>query len=263
MTVRTQHDQIVRREFTRQAPDYAASTTIADSGRIGRLIEAVRPSPGARVLEIATGPGYVAMGFAAVCREVVGIDVTHAMLAIARQTAADRGLTNIGFEAGNAAALTFEDGAFDVVVCRYAFHHFEQPAQVLAEIVRVCRPGGTVAVEDAIVSEHPKRAAYQNRFENLCDPSHTRALPLTKLIGAFATSGLEVERVTTSHLTLEVEQWMAVAKTPPDRAVEVRQLIEQDERDDLSGTRPFRRDGALYFRSRTATVVGRKLKREA
>ncbi|MGD9891368.1 MAG: class I SAM-dependent methyltransferase [Dehalococcoidia bacterium] len=259
MTVRTQHDEVVRREFTRQAADYAAATAISDGGRIGRLIETVRPSSDARVLEIATGPGYVAMGFAAVCREVVGVDVTDAMLAIARQTAADRGLTNIRFEAGNAAALTFEDGALDVVVCRYAFHHFEQPQQVLAEMVRVCRTGGTVAVEDAIVSEHPERAGYQNRFENLCDPSHTRALPLTALIGCFAAGGLEVERVTTSHLTLAVEQWMAVAKTPPDRAVEVRQLIEQDERDDLSGTQPFRRGGDLYFRSRIATVVGRKL----
>ncbi len=259
MTLQTQHDDVVRREFTRQASDYAASTTISNGERIDRLIEAVRPSPAARVLEIATGPGYVAMGFAAVCREVVGVDLTDAMLALARQTAADRGLTNIHFEAGNAAALTFEDGTFDVVVCRYAFHHFEQPERVLAEMVRVCRPGGTVAVEDAIVSEHPERAAYQNRFENLCDPSHTHALPLSALVNTFASCGLEVERVATSNLTLEVEQWMAVAKTPPDCAAEVRSLIDQDERDDLSGTRPFRRDGALFFRSRTATVVGRKL----
>jgi ubiquinone/menaquinone biosynthesis C-methylase UbiE len=259
MTVRTKHDEVVRREFTRQAPDYAASTTISDGGKVDRLIEAVRPASDAWVLEIATGPGYVAMGFAGVCREVVGVDLTDAMLTLARRTAADRGLTNIRFEAGNAAALAFEDGTFDVVVCRYAFHHFEQPERVLSEMVRVCRPGGSVAVEDAIVSENPERAAYQNRFENLCDPSHTRALPLSTLIGAFATSGLEVERVTTSHLTLAVDQWMAVAKTPSDRAVEVRQLIERDERDDLSGTRPFRRDGALYFRSRIATVVGRKL----
>jgi ubiquinone/menaquinone biosynthesis C-methylase UbiE len=259
MTVRTQHDEVVRREFTRQAPNYAASSTIAEGRRIDRLIEAVRPSPDARVLEIATGPGYVAMGFAAVCRDVVGVDITDAMLAIARESAAERGLTNIRFEPGNAAALAFDDGTFDVVVCRYAFHHFEQPEQVLAEMVRVCRPRGTVAVEDAIVSEHPARAAYQNRFENLCDPSHTRALPLSSLIGTFARCGLEVERVTTSHLTLEVEQWMAVAKTPPDRAVEVRQLINRDEREDLSGTRPFHRDGGLYFRSRIATTIGRKL----
>jgi ubiquinone/menaquinone biosynthesis C-methylase UbiE len=259
MTVQTQHDAVVRREFTRQATDYAASPTISDGGRIERLIEAVRPPPDARVLEIATGPGYVAMGFAGVCREVVGVDVTDAMIAIARQTAAARGLTNIRFEAGNAGALAFDEATFDVVLCRYAFHHFEQPDRVLSEMVRVCRPGGTVAVEDAIVSEHSERAAYQNRFENLCDPSHTRALPLSALIGAFAACGLEVERVTTSHVALEVEQWMAVAKTPPDRAVEVRSMIERDERDDLSGTRPFHRNGALYFRSRIATVVGRKL----
>jgi len=259
MPVQTQHDQVVRREFTRQAADYAASRVITDADRIGRLIEVVRPSPDARVLEVATGPGYVAMGFAAVCGEVIGVDVTDAMLLIARQHGAERGLTNLRFQEGNAAALDFDDGEFDVVVCRYAFHHFERPERVLAEMVRVCRSGGTVAVEDAIVSEHPERAAYQNRFENLCDPSHTRALPLTELLREFAASGLEVERVLTGHLTLEVEQWMAVAKTPPERAAQVRALIERDEREDLSGTRPYRREGTLRFRSRTAIVAGRKL----
>jgi SAM-dependent methyltransferase len=253
------HNDLVRREFTGQAPDFAAAAVISDTERVTRLVQAVAPAAEARVLEVATGPGYVAMGFAAVCREVVGLDLTDAMLAIAERTRKERGLANLRFQSGDAAALPFADGEFDVVVCRYAFHHFEEPACVLAEMTRVCRSGGTVAVQDAVVSEHPARAAYQNRFENLCDPSHTRAYPLSGLLGLFAAAGLEVERVSTDRLRLQVERWMGVAHTPAERAAEVRALIERDEREDLSGTRPFRRDGDLYFNSRTATLVGRKL----
>ena len=45
---------------------------------------------------------------------------------------------------------TFAHGEFDVVVCRYAFHHFAEPPHVLSEMVRVCAPQGTVAIEDLI-----------------------------------------------------------------------------------------------------------------
>lgn len=255
----TTHNDVVRREFTGQAAAFAASPVIAGGRRIARLIEAVQPSPDARVLEIATGPGHVAIGFAAVCREVVGLDLTDAMLAIAERARQERGLKNLRFQSGDAAALPFDDGDFDVVLCRFAFHHFEDPARVLAEMARVCRAGGRVAVEDAIVSEQPERAAYQNRFEQLCDPSHTRAYPLSDLLRLFAAAGLEVERVSTSDIPLQVTGWLAVANTPPERAAEARTLIERDEREDLSGTKPCRRDGELTFRSRTAILVGRKL----
>ena len=140
-----------------------------------------------------------------------------------------------------------------------AFHHFADPRRVLADMARVCCPNGKVAVEDLVVSEHPQRAAYQNRFEHLRDDSHTAAFALSELLGLFAAAGLEVEHVSTDELVPEVEAWLARAQTPPDRAAESRALIERDERDDLSGARPFRQDGQLFFRQRTATLVGRKL----
>jgi len=145
------------------------------------------------------------------------------------------------------------------VVCRLAFHHFPDPARVLGEMARVCKTDGTVAVEDLIASETTARADYQNEFERLRDPSHTRALPLSELLELFAGVGLEVERVKTDALIPAVEEWLANAKTPSTMAPTVRELIERDAVEDLSGTRPFRRDGTLYFTQRTAAVVGRRL----
>ena len=253
------HKEVVREEFTRQAAAYAANASIADPERIARLVQTVNPRPEARVLEVATGPGYVAMGFAAVCREVVGVDLTAAPLAIAERTRQERGLNNLLFQPGDADHLPFADGEFDVVVCRFAFHHFEDPPRVLHEMARVCRPQGTVVVEDLVVSEHSDRAAYHNRFENLRDPSHTRAYPLSGLLTLFAATGLEMENVRLDALTPALERWLANAQTSPDRAAEVRALVERDEAEDLSGTRPFRQNGELHFIQRTATVVGRKL----
>lgn len=253
------HKAVVREEFTKQANAYAGNASIADPERVARLVRAVNPDPAARVLEVATGPGYVALGFAPVCREVIGIDLTEAPLAIAERTRQERGLANARFQTGDADNLPFEDESFDVVVCRYAFHHFEEPPRVLAEMARVCRTGGTVAVEDLVVSENPERAAYHNRFENLRDPSHTRGYPLSALLGLFAANRLEVENVAMDRLDQNLERWLANAQTPPDQADTVRGLVADDEARDLSGTRPFRQGGDVFFTQRTAAVVGRKL----
>src|SRR5262249_21950459 len=139
------------------------------------------------------------------------------------------------------------------------FHHFEEPPRVLEEMRRVCRTGGTVAVGGLIVTELPGRGGGEKRFLKLRDPAHTHAYPLSTVFGLFTAARLEVVHVSTDALTPAVEDWFGRAQTPTERAATARALIERDEREDLSGTRPFRVDGTLHFTQRTAIVVGRKL----
>lgn len=253
------HNALIQQEFTRQAQAYATAPSLTDPVRVERLARAIAPSPNARALEVACGPGHVSLVLAGFVGEMTGVDITDAALAIAEQRRQERGIANLRFQTGDAMALPFPDGAFDLVVCRYAFHHFEQPPLALAEMRRMCRADGVVAVEDLIVSEFPDRAAVQNEYENLRDPSHTSAYPLSALLGLFTSARLEVQHVSTDALTPEVESWLERAQTPPERAAAARALIERDEREDLSGTRPFRVDGRLHFTQRTAIVVGRVL----
>jgi len=239
---------------------FAANPWITDEERIARLVQAANLSGGERVLDVATGPGYIAEAFAHVAREVVGIDLTDAMLAIAREGTAQRGIKNISFQRGDVQNLPFADSEFDVVVCRFALHHLEHPAVVLREMARVCRDGGGVVVEDLFASEHPERAEYQNRFERLRDPAHVRAMPLSELLQHFCGAGLEVDAVTMNNLAPEVDRWLATTKTRDENAIEVRRLLEDDLANDLSGTQPFRdAQGRLHFWARTAILAGRKL----
>jgi SAM-dependent methyltransferase len=149
------------------------------------------------------------MALAARCREVVGLDLTDAPLAIADRTRRDRGLTNVCFQAGDAENLPFGPAEFDLTVCRFAFHHFEDPARVLAQMALVCRTGGAIAVEDLYASETPERGAYWNAFERLRDHSHTRALALSELIAMFARVGLEILRLYSDELTADTEKLAA------------------------------------------------------
>jgi ubiquinone/menaquinone biosynthesis C-methylase UbiE len=253
------HKEVVRQEFTHQAQAYAANPLTANQSRLSRLVQAVQPQLHAHVLDVATGPGPVAMAFAEAGCEVVGIDLTEAPLAIAEQTRQARGLTNLRFQLGDAEHLSFGEQEFDIVVSRFALHHCEDAQRVLEEMARVCRTWGLVVIDDLVVSEYPTRADYQNRFEHLRDPSHTHALPIGTCLSLFTACGLEVEQVYTDYLIQGVEQWLTNAHTPDDRAEKVREMLEQDQLHDLSGTHPLLQDGVMYFRQRTATFVGRKL----
>ena len=252
------HKTVVQESFTRQAAVYAVTPTVADPARIARFIEAIDPAAQSRVLEVACGPGFLALAFAARCGEVVGLDLTDAPLAIAERNGRERGLANVRFQRGDAEHLPFAEGEFDAVVCRFAFHHFEEPGRVLQEMARVCRRQGKVAVEDMVSSEHRARGDYHNRFERLRDPSHTRALAPTELLALFTAAGLELERLYSGELVQNLERWLANSQTPPEKAAEVRAMIERDGREDLSSTHPYLENGQWFFRQPTLAVVARK-----
>jgi ubiquinone/menaquinone biosynthesis C-methylase UbiE len=258
----TQHNEVVRESFTTQAKAFASNPWVTSEERISRLVACARLKGTERVLDIATGPGYIAEAFARGAREVIGVDLTAAMLAIGEERARERGISNLSFRIADVQQLPFEGEQFDVVVSRLALHHMQEPALVVQEMARVCRIGGTMLVEDIYSSEHAERAKYQDRWEKLRDPSHVRVLPLSEHLRLFREAGLETEAIKTfDDLCPEVERWLATTKAPPERADEVRRLLEDDRHNDLSGTRPFQdATGRLYFHARTAILTGRRFR---
>jgi ubiquinone/menaquinone biosynthesis C-methylase UbiE len=258
----SQHNDVIRESFTTQAKAFASNPWVTNEERICRLVAAAQLKGHESVLDVATGPGYIAEAFARAARDVVGVDLTEAMLGIGEERSKQNGLSNISFRIGDAQNLPFERENFDVVVCRLALHHMQEPGRVLCEMTRVCRLGGTVLVEDIFASEHQERAAYQDRWEKLRDPSHVRVLSLSEHLRLFREAGLESDGLKTfDDLCPEVERWLATTKAPPERAEEVRRLLEDDRVRDLSGARPFQdATGRMYFHARTVILTGRRFR---
>lgn len=101
-----------------------------------------RLAPGSRVLEVAPGPGYLAIEIAKRGNyRVVGLDISHSFVRIASENARREGVA-IEFRHGNASQMPFADDSFDFVVCRAAFKNFSDPVGALDEIHRVLKPGG-------------------------------------------------------------------------------------------------------------------------
>lgn len=102
----------------------------------------------ADVLEIAPGPGYLAVELARLGPyRVVGLDISYTFVEIARRNAREAGV-DITFHQGNASDMPFEAGSFDRTVCCAAFKNFSEPVRALEEMHRVLRPGGKALIVD-------------------------------------------------------------------------------------------------------------------
>jgi ubiquinone/menaquinone biosynthesis C-methylase UbiE len=108
---------------------------------------AERVPPGSRVLELAPGPGYLAIEIAKSGRQVAALDISKSFVKIARRNAGKAGVA-IDVRHGNAAAMPFADASFDFVVCTAAFKNFSDPVGALNEIHRVLKPGGQASIYD-------------------------------------------------------------------------------------------------------------------
>ena len=103
---------------------------------------------GASVLEVAPGPGYLAIELANQGRfRVVGLDISKTFVAIAEANARDAG-AQVEFHLGNASAMPFASDSFDLIVCRAAFKNFAEPVGALEEMYRVLKPGGKAVIID-------------------------------------------------------------------------------------------------------------------
>jgi ubiquinone/menaquinone biosynthesis C-methylase UbiE len=101
-----------------------------------------------RILEVAPGPGYLAIELARLgSYRIVGLDISHSFVEIARRNAQDAGVA-VTFEQGNAASMPFEADSFDFIVCRAAFKNFSEPGHALQEMYRVLQPGGKALIID-------------------------------------------------------------------------------------------------------------------
>jgi ubiquinone/menaquinone biosynthesis C-methylase UbiE len=125
--------------------DYHAFATEMVWGFGPELVEACGIGPGQRVLDVATGSGNVALRAAAAGADVVALDITPESLAAGRAEADRRGLS-IEWVEGDAQTLPFADASFDVVTSAVGAIFAPDHEAVAAELLRVCRPGGTIGM---------------------------------------------------------------------------------------------------------------------
>ena len=126
--------------WQRAAADYPGTFGTLTAQTIVPLLDAAAVRSGMRVLDVATGPGYVAGAAAARGARVIGLDFSRAMIEEAK-----RQHPEIVVREGDAESLPFDEGSFDAVVMNFGLLHLARPDVAIAEAYRVLRPGGRYA----------------------------------------------------------------------------------------------------------------------
>jgi ubiquinone/menaquinone biosynthesis C-methylase UbiE len=169
-----------------------------------------------RAVDLACGPGTLALRFAKHVRWICGLDFTPAILERARRTAEHEGLVDkLTFAIGDAQALPFADSSLDLAVTSYSLHHISDPARVVSEMSRVVKKGGRIGVIDIEGPEDPKVRALNHRIEFIRDHSHSRSLTQKEFETIFAAARLRIIEMEHKAHPRTFEHWMYVAGWKP------------------------------------------------
>jgi len=250
--------QSARDRFGRRSDAYSKSGILSNKDHLNLIIDLASPEESDSVLDIATGNGFLAFEFAEKVSRVIGCDMTEDMLDIAESIRKERKLDNVAFEVMDAESLRFEDGSFDIVSCRFAFHHFTNPKKVISEMVRVCRNGGKIVLVDGLSSEDPVKSEYHNRIEQIRDPSHVRLYSRSELIKMLQDAGLRITHAREWDADFYFDEWIAIADPGEEIAEQVRSMMINSIEDDKTGLNVRFKDDKMLFTYSTVILVAEK-----
>lgn len=235
----------IREQFGPTAAAYVASVSHASGADLDQLLAWGRARRPARVLDVATGGGHTALAFAALAPRVVAFDLTEPMLGAAREFIQARGVGHVGFVAGDVEALPFRAGAFPMVTCRIAAHHFANPGAAVRQVARVLGPGGSLLLQDILGHDDQEIAAFIVEVERRRDPSHVRAYRAREWAALLRGAGLTVIDEAVQPKVRLWDDWTGRMRMTP----EARRALE-----DFVRAAPERHRAAFDFRL-TATGV--------
>jgi ubiquinone/menaquinone biosynthesis C-methylase UbiE len=178
----------VRAEYDALAPHYERRWSGYIAASMEETLKRVHPIKGERVLDVGCGTGMLLERIVDQYpdSEVMGVDLSPAMVAQARRRLPQR----VTLEAADAEALPFSTHSFDLVLSVSSFHFWPAPKDALAELRRVLRPGGRLAITDWCDEYLACRIC--DRILRLVNPAHQRIYGRSECAALLAGAGFQV-----------------------------------------------------------------------
>jgi ubiquinone/menaquinone biosynthesis C-methylase UbiE len=153
----TKQKEASTRHFDQWATSYEEDATSRWLATLqDAAVEALALEARDRLLDVGCGTGAAVRRAAPEVERAIGVDLSPAMVARARELAA--GLENVEFQEGDSERLPFGDGEFTAILCTTSFHHYPGPQRAVSEMARVLAPGGRVVIGDGCSDGMPARA---------------------------------------------------------------------------------------------------------
>jgi ubiquinone/menaquinone biosynthesis C-methylase UbiE len=178
------------------------------AGELAAFLEELLPLEGdERVLDVGAGTGAFAFALAPRVREVLAVEQQEELVERARRDAPP----NVELVVGDGEHLALDSFSFDVAASVRTLHHTPRPELLVAELVRVTRPGGTILVADQLAPVDPLEAGELNSFERARDPSTTRVLSDGDLRALFDSNSLVLRRERIVREPRDLDEYLDLA----------------------------------------------------
>lgn len=184
----------VRKQYDQMAAVYDQRWSNYVRNTLSFLKNWAQISPLAIVLDVACGTGEFERLLLADCptQQIVGVDISDKMLAIAEQKC--HAYPNVSFQIARASTLPFTNDSFDVIVSANAFHYFDDPNAALGEMKRILKPNGTVVILDWCKDYLLCRVC--DVVLKLFDPAYTQCYTQNEFHSLLASAQFDVRRAT-------------------------------------------------------------------
>ena len=211
--------------------------------------------PGLQIADICCGIGDFAFLLQQDFRpeHMVGVDHSRPFLRYASQLAADYGLENLEYQYGDASSLLLPDQSFDIVSCRLSLQVFNEPKNILQEMVRICRPGGRIYITNEMISGiigYPNAATIRTTYAQTVELAAKLGMDMDiglrtrQLLTEAGLEDIRIHIIEISNMNTEpadfakmVESWVDVVDRVAERAdatPEMRQMIRDGHHEHMA-----------------------------
>lgn len=245
--------------FSQRAARFTEKTLGEALNPLRLALERIGFGPGQWAADFGVGTGNSAIPFLEAGGDVLGLDVTPAMVQKGMKRLTEQGFPeNAHFILATCEQTPIANGSVDCAVCRNVFHHLAAPSEVVREMARVVRPGGHVIVMDHCYPDSDDERRRIEEIDHIREPVMVRILSLKDFRTIYVENGLEVITAEATCWRDSFDNWISGAETPKESIPAVREGVE-GLRDEGGGWMdPQGHDEGLSLLRWDAIVVGRK-----
>jgi ubiquinone/menaquinone biosynthesis C-methylase UbiE len=250
--------EIVKRQFDKQAQNFSGWSVTKNKEYQEAYFDFCELSAQDTLLDFACGTGDYAIAAASRVKYAHGVDISKGMIEIAKKQAEQAKVKNVNFLCNPVESTPFEDGSFSIIICRSAFHHFNDYARVFNEMLRCCQAGGRVSIQDIVAYPDKKTDNFFEEFEREVDISHHKTLSKEFIKTLYTQRNTKIKKAFEIEVDLNLLDYLGHARQSEESKSRISKLLEKGLNDPDISKYFFIKDQNLFFKREVLGILGEK-----
>ena len=250
--------ELVKRQFDKQAQNFSNWSVTKNIEYQKAYFDFCEISSQDTLLDLACGTGEYAIFAAPNVKYVRGVDISQGMIEIAQKQAKKVNVNNISFLCHPVEQTPFEDESFTIVICRSAFHHFEDYDKIFNEMTRCCQDDGRISIQDIVAYPDERIDRFFEEFEKAVDVSHHKTLTKEYIKSLYDQRNIKIKNTFEIDVELHFQEYLGHAQQSEESKTKIEKLLEMGLDDPYLSKYFIIKDGELFFKREVFLIIGYK-----